>query len=65
MTRAIAMVAVLVLAGCGKIGITGAIDQAVGNWAELRLPAGCVAKQISVEHDSGVAVLCEDGRVFH
>lgn len=56
---------VLMLAGCGKVGVGGAISQAVGNWAEIKLPAGCKARQISAEEGNGVAVLCEDGRVFH
>lgn len=55
----------VVLSGCGKTGIGGAINQQFGDWAEIRLPTGCVAKQISAEESSGVAVLCEDGRVFH
>ena len=57
--------AVCALSGCGKIGVGGSIAQAFGNWAELRLPDGCKARQISAEESSGVAVLCEDGRVFH
>ena len=55
----------LALSGCGKLGISGIVSQEVGNWAQLNLPDGCVAKQISAEESSGVAVLCEDGRVFH
>lgn len=55
----------LTLAGCGKVGVGGAISQTFGNWAQVNLPNGCKAKQISAEENSGVAVLCEDGRVFH
>lgn len=57
--------AIVLLAGCGKLGVSGHIAQAFGDWAEVRLPDGCRVKQISAEEDSGVAVLCEDGRVFH
>lgn len=53
------------LFGCDKVGVGGSISQAFGSWAELRLPPGCVAKQISAEESAGVAILCEDGRVFH
>lgn len=53
------------LAGCGKLGVTGRLNQAVGNWAQVSLPDGCSVKQITAEHDNGVAILCEDGRVFH
>lgn len=58
-------VALLCLAGCGKVGLGGQISQGLGNWAQVRLPDGCVAKQVAAEEGSGVAVLCEDGRVFH
>jgi hypothetical protein len=53
------------LSGCGKVGITGALNGAVGNYAQVSLPAGCVAKQIAADEHGGVSVLCEDGRVFH
>ena len=53
------------LAGCGKLGLSGSFNQAVGNWARVSLPDGCNVKQIAAEHDNGVAILCEDGRVFH
>jgi hypothetical protein len=53
------------LAACGKIGVTGMVDQAMGNWAQVKLPDGCVPRQIAAEANSGVAVLCKDGRVFH
>lgn len=53
------------LAACGKIGVGGHISHAFGNWAQVDLPTGCVAKQLAAsEGGSGVAVLCEDGRVF-
>lgn len=65
-TRVSALVALsLTLAACGKTGVSGSISQTFGNWAQVRLPAGCIAKLISAEESSGVAVLCEDGRVFH
>lgn len=57
--------AVLMLSGCGKVGFWGRTEQAFGNWVQVKLPDGCVAKQIAAEEDSGVALLCEDGRVFH
>jgi hypothetical protein len=53
------------LTSCDKVGVGGTVSQVFGSWAELRLPPGCVAKQISAEESSGVAILCEDGRVFH
>lgn len=55
----------LVLTGCDKMGASGIVNQTFGNWAEIKLPDGCVAQQIASSSDSGVAVLCEDGRVFH
>lgn len=55
----------LMLASCSKYGASGTIDHALGDWAQVNLPTGCVAKQIAVEENSGVAVLCQDGRVFH
>lgn len=57
--------AALLLTGCGKLEVGGTISQAFGNWAEVRLPDGCVAKQVAGEESNGVIVLCEDGRVFH
>lgn len=56
---------ILALSACDKVGAGGVISQAFGNWAEVKLPEGCRAKQISAEQGSGVAVLCEDGRIFH
>ena len=53
------------LAGCGKLGVSGTVNQMVGDWAEVKLPAGCTPKQIAGEEGSGVIVLCEDGRIFH
>lgn len=57
--------AALGLSGCGKTGLTGAIAQNLGSWAEIKLPPGCRVRQIAAESGSGVAVLCEDGRLFH
>lgn len=57
--------AAMAVAACSKTGVGGAISQTFGDWAVVRLPAGCVAKQIAAEEGNGVAVLCEDGRVFH
>jgi hypothetical protein len=55
----------LLLGGCGKLGFSGHVAHAFGDWAAVDLPPGCVAKQIAAsEGGSGVAVLCEDGRVF-
>ena len=65
MSRLTVILALSLLAGCGKVGVSGVMSQVVGNWAEVKLPDGCVAKSISAEENSGVAVLCEDGRVFH
>lgn len=62
---AVAVAVTTLLAGCGKVGIEGAVKQHFGDWAQITLPAGCVAKQISASRGAGVAVLCEDGRVFH
>jgi hypothetical protein len=55
----------LPLASCDKVGVGGSISHAFGSWAQVSLPDGCVAKQIAAEEENGVAVLCEDGRVFH
>lgn len=55
----------LALAGCGKTGVGGAFAQAVGDWAEIKLPDGCTPKLIAGEEGNGVIVLCEDGRIFH
>lgn len=55
----------LLLSACGKLGLSGRIDHMIGNWAPVNLPDSCKVKQISAEEGSGVAVLCEDGRVFH
>ena len=65
MNKIIIAVALLSLAGCGKVGVGGSIKQAFGDWAEVKLPDGCKAHQISAEEGNGVAVLCEDGRIFH
>ncbi len=65
MTKTLLLIAALLLTGCGKIGVSGIVDQAVGNWAEVKLPSGCKARQVAGEEGSGVIVLCEDGRVFH
>ena len=61
----VAVAAVVLVTSCDKLGVGGAINRAVGNWASITLPAGCVAKQIAAEEHGGVAVLCEDGRIFH
>lgn len=61
----VALIALLLLSGCGKLGFSGHVSQMFGNWAEVKLPDGCKARQISAEEGSGVAILCEDGRVFH
>ena len=59
------LITAVALTACDKIGGTGTLNQMVGNWAEVKLPKGCVAKQIAGEEGSGVIVLCEDGRIFH
>lgn len=64
LVSAIALLSVT-LAGCDKYGGGGRLNQLLGNWTEVKLPDGCVAKQIAAEHVSGVVVLCEDGRIFH
>jgi hypothetical protein len=59
------LIALLLLAGCAKIGISGHVAQVVGNWAEVHPPEGCQVLQIAAEEGSGTALLCADGRVFH
>lgn len=54
-----------VISGCQKLGVSGHILQLVGDWAQVRLPPGCIPKQVAAEEGGGVVVLCEDGRVFH
>lgn len=61
----IAITMLLMLSACGKLGVSGHISQFVGNWAQINLPDGCKPKQIAAETGNGVAVLCEDGRVYH
>ena len=58
------MVVALSLTGCAKVGVSGKLNQLVGDWAEVHLPDGCVAKQVAASQHE-VVVLCEDGRVFH
>jgi hypothetical protein len=65
MNKAVLALLLLTLTGCGKLGVSGTVGKAFGDWAEVKLPSGCVAKQISAEEQGGVAVLCEDGRVFN
>lgn len=65
MKTTIVVAALLLLSGCGKVGSGGVINRAFGNWAEVRLPDGCKAKQIAADEHGGVSVLCDDGRVFH
>ena len=55
----------ILISGCGKTGIGGSFSQLAGNWAQIKEPDGCKVKQIAAESSSGVAVLCEDGRIFH
>lgn len=55
----------VLLAGCGKVGVEGTISRAFGNFVQVTLPEGCKAKQIAADEHGGVSVLCEDGRVFH
>jgi hypothetical protein len=55
----------LLLSSCGKYGMGGYINHSIGDWAEVNLPSGCVVKQIATESSGkGVAILCNDGRVF-
>jgi len=61
----IALALTLTLAGCDKVGADGTVAQMLGSWAQVTLPDGCIAKQIAASENNGVAVLCEDGRVFH
>lgn len=65
MKLTVIVLACMGLSACDKVGVGGAMSQVFGNWAEVKLPPGCVAKQVSAEEGNGVAVLCEDGRVFH
>jgi hypothetical protein len=55
----------VLISGCGKLGASGTVNQWLGNWAEVKLPAGCEPKQIVAEESSGVAVLCTNGKVYH
>jgi hypothetical protein len=59
------LIALLLLSGCAKLGVSGVMSQAVGDWAQIRLPQGCIAQQIAAEEHGGVAILCKDGRIFH
>jgi hypothetical protein len=36
-----------------------------GKWVEIKPPPDCKVKQIAGEGLKSVALLCEDGRVFH
>lgn len=65
MKTTVIVLACVLLAACDKVSVGQRLNRVVGNWAELQVPAGCKPKQISVEEGSGVAVLCEDGRIFH
>jgi len=59
------ILATVALTGCSKYGAGAGLDRLMGNWVPVNLPSGCVVKQIAAEESGGVAVLCEDGRVFH
>jgi hypothetical protein len=61
----VGLLMVACLTGCGKVGISGKFNHALGNWAQVNLPEGCIVKQVAGEEGQGVIVLCEDGRVFH
>ncbi len=62
---AILAILAVALVGCGKMGVAGHINQAFGNWAQITVPKDCVPKEIASSSDAGVALLCEDGRLFH
>ena len=53
---------ILTLVGCEKQGVDG--GPASYNWHEIQLPPACRPKSIAGAA-GGMAVLCEDGRVFH
>lgn len=55
----------LALAACNKTGVGGYAGRLLGDWVQLKLPEGCVARQIAADEQGGVSVLCEDGRIFH
>ena len=57
--------AILSLSACDKIGVGGTVNQMLGNWAEVKVPAGCQPQQIAGEEGNGVILLCKDGRIFH
>jgi dihydroxyacid dehydratase/phosphogluconate dehydratase len=59
------VLACVALVSCDKIAPGQGLNRLVGNWVPLQLPAGCAVRQIAAEESGGVAVLCEDGRVFH
>jgi hypothetical protein len=63
--RKLILLACFLTFGCAKYGVSGCAQQAVGDWAEVRVPAGCHVKQIAGEEHSGVIILCDDGRVYH
>lgn len=65
MKHLLLLAAAFSLTACGKVGVTGTINRALGSWAQVTLPAGCTAKQIAADENGGVSVLCTDGRVFH
>jgi hypothetical protein len=54
----------LTFSGCDKYGVGTKLDRMVGNWVPVTLPEGCVVKQIASD-ETGIAVLCDDGRIFH
>lgn len=53
------------LTACDKYGAGTGVSRLLGNWAEVKLPDGCRAKQIAADERGGIAVLCDDGRLFH
>lgn len=48
------------LVSCSKYGVSGYVEHAVGDWAQVRLPTDCKPKQVAAEEDNGVIVLCEE-----
>ena len=52
----------ITLIGCSS----GSSFKAYSFWEEEKLPDGCIVKQIAAGgSQANVAILCEDGRVFH
>lgn len=63
--RKLILIACFLTFGCAKYGVGGCAQQAIGDWVEVKIPAGCRVTQIAAEGNAGVVILCDDGRVYH